>query len=148
MTLKTRLAAAVAAFACLAAGSAFAGDVTVQLSGVQARGGAILATLQTKDQFMQARGAYSAVAQVSEAGTVTLVFHDVAPGDYAFMALHDQNGDHRLNMADSGLPSEGVASSGNSRGYPAFDTSKFTVGADGASISASMLYMDGKIPGR
>ena len=35
------------------AGAAQAGDVTVTLTGVQARGGTVYVTLQTEGQFMQ-----------------------------------------------------------------------------------------------
>lgn len=145
--LKTRLIAlAAAAVATFAAGAAFAGDVTVTLSGVQARGGTVYGSLQTKDQFMRHSAAYGVSAQVTAAGTVTLTFHDVAPGEYAFMAMHDENGDHQMNMAASGMPAEGFAMSGP-QGYPVFDTAKFTVGADGTSLNAAMVYMDGKMPG-
>ena len=56
MLFKTLSLAAAAAFSLAA--PAMAEDVTVTLTGVQARGGVILATLQTEAQFMQPAGTY------------------------------------------------------------------------------------------
>ena len=130
----------------LAAGAAQAGDVVVQLSGVQARGGQLLSTLQTRDQFMKNMGAYN-LKQDAAAGSVTLTFKDVAPGEYAFSALHDEDGDRKMK-ANGQMPVEGWAMSKGETlmGPPAFDLVKITVPAEGLKLSTRMFYFDGQVP--
>ncbi|HEY1225507.1 MAG TPA: DUF2141 domain-containing protein [Brevundimonas sp.] len=135
------------ALACLAlsavAAPALAEDVTVTLTGVEARGGQLMAVLNTQATFM--RGAdYTATASGDAAGTVTLTFHDVAPGDYALMVMHDANGNGSFDMSPSGMPAEGFAFSNKGQplmGPPTFQGLKFTVTADGATITEPMTYM-------
>ena len=145
--MKIALAVA-AALTALAAGSAQAGDVVVNVSGVQARGGTVLASLQTREQFMQPAGAYGVKAENPRTGMLSLRFKDVAPGEYALGVLHDQDGDKRLKTAANGMPVEGVAMVNGQalRGPPTFDRVKFTVPAEGATVTAPMIYFDGKIP--
>lgn len=135
------------ALACLAlsavAAPAFAEDVTVTLTGVEARGGQLMAVLNTQATFM--RGAdYTATASGDAAGTVTLTFHDVAPGEYSLMVMHDANGNGSFDMSPSGMPAEGFAFSSKGQplmGPPTFQGLKFTVTADGAAITEPMTYM-------
>ena len=140
----TRLALPFA-LACLALSAApvLAQDVTVTLTGVEARGGQVLAVLNTEATFM--RGAdYTARAAGDAAGTVTLTFHDVAPGEYALMVMHDANGNGQFDMSPMGMPAEGFAFSSKGRplmGMPTFQGLKFTVGADGATLTEPMTYM-------
>jgi uncharacterized protein (DUF2141 family) len=57
----------------------------------------------------------------------TLSFPDVAPGDYAIAALHDENKDGKVNMA-LGIPREGVGFSRSPRvkfSAPKFDAPLF-----------------------
>ena len=140
-----RLAAPAFALACLAlsAAPALAQDVTVTLTGVEARGGQVSGVLNTEATFM--RGAdYTATAAGDAAGTVTLTFHDVAPGDYALMVMHDANGNGSFDMSPSGMPDEGFAFSNKGRplmGMPTFRGLKFTVTAEGAALTEPMFYM-------
>ncbi len=131
-----------AALACLIAAPAVAGDVVVTLTGVEARGGEILASLNTEATFMRGQGEYGVIASGDEAGTITLTFEDVAPGDYALMVMHDENGNGQFDMSPMGMPDEGFAfSNGVSMGMPTFAAHKFTVGEDGAVLTESILYM-------
>ena len=137
----------LAALTCLAlsafAAPALAADVTITLTGVEARGGEVSAVLNTEATFM--RGAdYTATASGDAAGTITLTFHDVAPGEYALMVMHDANGNGRFDMSPSGMPAEGFAFSNKGRplmGMPTFQGLKFTVTADGATMTEPMTYM-------
>jgi len=132
------------------AGSAWAGDVTVTVSGVQPnRGGKVYAALQTRDQFMQHAAARGASADPT-GPTLTFKLADVPPGDYAISILHDTNGNRQMDTAPSGIPLEGWAIPGGEHlnHTPTFDEVKVTIPASGASYSATMVYMDGKIPGQ
>ena len=139
MLFKTLSLAAVAALSLAA--PAMAGDVTVSLTGVEARGGVLLAALQTQGQFMQAAGAYGERIVDPASGVVRVTFRNVAPGDYALMVLHDEDGDSQMKL-NGYMPAEGWAMvNGDSlRGAPTFDQVKFTVAASGADISVPMSY--------
>lgn len=149
--MKVTRIPALAAVAFMAlAGAAQAGEVRVTLTGVKAKPGAILATLQTEAQFMKGQGAYSAIAQPPAAdGSVTLVFQDVAPGAYAFSAMHDENGDYQMQREENGMPKEGWAMS-KSAGLtapPTFATVKIDVPAAGMTLTEPMIY-PGAMPTR
>lgn len=141
--MKTSLIALAAVAALTAtAGSAFAGDVTVTLTGVQARGGELLVGLQTPAQFLKHEGAYGARISDPAAGTRTLTLHDVAPGDYSITALHDADGDKDMTMAN-GRPAEGwgMLHGETLRATPTFDQVKFTVPASGdLALTVAMEY--------
>jgi len=139
MLFRSLSLAAVAALSLAA--PAMAEDVTVTLTGVEARGGVLLAALQTRGQFMQAAGAHGERIAAPAAGAVRVTFRDVAPGDYALMVLHDEDGDGQMKM-NGYMPGEGWAMvNGDSlRATPTFDLVKFTVPAGGARISVPMAY--------
>ena len=138
------------AAALVLAGAAQAGEVTVELSDVQARGGTILASLQTRDQFMKPVSAYGAVSPTPKAGVLRLTIKDVAPGEYALSVLHDEDGDGTMDVSPQFIPTEGWAMVNGEtlRGPPSFDQVKVTVPAEGAALRAKVIYMDGKIPTR
>jgi uncharacterized protein (DUF2141 family) len=124
-------------------GAASAQEVRVTLSGVEARSGKILASLQTETQFMQGRGAYGLqLDPPAQPGALTLVFTDVAPGEYALSVMHDENGDYRMQTLPSGMPAEGYAMShgGSMMGPPTFAVAKFVVGAAPVSFTEAMYY--------
>lgn len=139
-----------AAAGFLFAGAAAAGDLVVELQGVQARGGTILASLQTRGQFMKAEGAYGARAESPQPGVLRLTIPNVAPGEYVLSVLHDVDGDKTMDLSPQFIPLEGWAmvKGETLRGPPSFDQVKVTVPASGASLRATVIYMDGKLPGR
>lgn len=73
---------------------------------------------------------------VAVKGAVTVVFKDVAPGQYALSAFHDVNKNHRLDANMQGIPSEPVGSSRDAVGHmgpPRFEDAVFTVGSAAVS---------------
>jgi uncharacterized protein (DUF2141 family) len=139
MLFKTLSLAAAAAFSLAA--PAMAEDVTVTLTGVQARGGVILAALQTEAQFMQQAGTYGERITDPASGVVRVTFRNVAAGDSALMVLHDEDGDGQMKM-NGYMPAEGWAmvNGDTLRATPTFDQVKFTVAASGADLSVPMSY--------
>ncbi|MDQ0464803.1 uncharacterized protein (DUF2141 family) [Caulobacter ginsengisoli] len=134
--------ASVVAVAALAfAGQALAGDVTVTLTGVQAKGGQVLVSLQKRDQFMQPTAAYGTKAPAT-AGDMTVTIKDVAAGDYAVVVMHDEDSNFQMAMADNGMPKEGWSMSGSPSmtSKPTFDEVKVAVPAEGASVTEAMVY--------
>lgn len=136
------LAGVLAAALVGIAAPAFAGDVTVTLTGVQAKGGQMLVSLQSRDQFMQPTATRGAKAQVTASGDMVLTIPDVPPGDYAVMVLHDENSDFQMEREPNGKPKEGWAMSGTFPGgrKPTFDEVKVSVPAEGASLTEAMVY--------
>jgi uncharacterized protein (DUF2141 family) len=129
--------------AALFVAEAQAGEVRVTLTGVEARGGQILASLQTETQFMQGRGAYNQIApSPTQPGAVVLVFPNVAPGDYALSAMHDADGDYQMKRMESGMPAEGWAMShgGAITGPPSFAVNKITVTDAPLSLTEQVYY--------
>lgn len=140
--IRTTLVAAASVVALLAAGSAAAGEVTVTLTGVQARGGSMLVSLQSRDQFMQRAMTAGTVRENPQAGTLTLTLPNVPEGEYALSALHDADGNWTMTM-DGQRPAEGWAMSrvsGELNRRPAFEDARVRVTADGAAITAAMVY--------
>ena len=141
-----RFGMAAGALVVLAAGAAQAGDVVIELKDVQARRGAILATLQTEAEFMKGAGLSQKVEP--KPGVLSITFKDVPAGDYVFSALHDEDGDMRMKSAASGIPAEGWAMSRGDtlRERPVFAKVKVTIPAAGARLSERMYYWDGAPP--
>jgi uncharacterized protein (DUF2141 family) len=142
--MKTILLVGVsAAFLGLLPASAFAEDVRVTLTGVEARGGQILASLQTEAEFLQPRGAHSAVVPAPAAnGEVVVVFENVAPGAYAFSAMHDANGHYQMQREADGRPLEGWAmhNGASLRAAPTFAQVKIDIGAEDVALTEAMIY--------
>jgi len=135
------LAAALAGLAAAGAAPAFAGDLTVTLTGVQDKGGQMLVSLQTRDQFMKpagANGAYGAAV----AGTQAFTVRNVEPGDYAVMVMHDADSDWQMAYGPDRKPTEGWAMSGkpDPARKPTFDEIKVTVPAAGGVVTLPMIY--------
>ena len=134
--------AAVAALSCLAAAPALAEDVTITLTGVQARGGQLMAALQTRDQFLQPAGDHGEIFRDPAAGTLKVTFRNVRPGDYSLSVLHDEEGDGQMKI-EGGMPAEGWAmvNGASLRAAPTWDQVKFTVPATGATrLTVPMQY--------
>ncbi len=137
MTFKTLiLAGALSAFFA-AAGTAVAADVHVTLTGVNADGGTMLVSLQSKEQFMKPVGAAGAMGP-AEVGTMSLTVNDISPGDYAVMVMHDADANWTMTMKDS-KPAEGWAHSG-ARDGKTFEAMKITVPAGGAAVTVALDY--------
>ncbi len=135
------IAAAAAALSLATASAALAADVTVSVSGVQARGGTLYIALQNRSQFMQRAMTSGDLKANPEAGTVTFTMHGVPAGEYAVSVLHDEDGDHQMKREADGRPLEGWAMVNYSgSGRPDFDRIKLTVREDGASAHANMVY--------
>jgi uncharacterized protein (DUF2141 family) len=126
-----RLAAAVATFSLAA--SAHAIDLTVEVLNARSTQGTVGALLFSSptgwlkfDQSVNAR-------QEPAAPKVTLVFRNLAPGRYALSAMHDENGNGKLDTNPAGMPTERYGFSrdavGN-MGPPGFDAAVMDLQAD------------------
>ncbi|MEA3012494.1 MAG: hypothetical protein QOD42_1039 [Sphingomonadales bacterium] len=132
---------AAAALALAFPAAAWAGPVTVDLTGLHA-GGTLYVQVQTREQFMgQARVGGRIVAAPS-AGSLSVELGDVPPGDYAITVWHDTNGNNQFDMGASGQPADGwaMANGDRLRGQPTFDVVKLTVPADALRLPLAVSY--------
>lgn len=81
-------------------------------------------------------------------GRAVLTFEDVpAPGAFAVVILHDENGNGKMDTA-FGLPSEGYGASNNPKarfGPPRYNDARFTIRGRGAvhAVAVKALYLTG-----
>ena len=122
----------VAAFALLAPALASAADLVVRIEGVRSADGDIRVAIHRRIDgvdFPDSAGVVKArMRPAAKAGD--LVFVDLAPGEYAISAFHDENRDGDLNANPLGIPTEDHGFSNDARGMfgpPGFDAAAFTI---------------------
>lgn len=126
----------------LAATPALAGDVTIDLAGVQAANGQLYVGLQTSEQFLKDAGSHGTVVKAPKAGNHLLVIKDVPVGDYSVSVWHDTNGDGKFSKAPDGMPLDGWSMIGaeSLRSEPQWEQAKFTASAGGTTVHLRMVY--------
>lgn len=109
-------------------------DLSVELTGLRSTKGVVMLCLTAKPANFpdcKARADARFLRVPATAGMAT--FADVPPGRWAVAAVHDQDGDGKLDTL-LGVPREGIGFSRNPRlgwGPPSFDSSAVTIsGAD------------------
>jgi len=121
------------------AGAAHAAPLTVDLTGVEARGGKIYISIQTEDQFMKEEGFGKIIETVTTDLSETF---DLPEGRYAVSVWHDDNGNGTFDRAANGMPEDGWAMHNGKalRGLPSFADVSIDVSSAGATVSESMIY--------
>jgi uncharacterized protein (DUF2141 family) len=122
--------------------AAQAGNVDVALTGVHA-GGKLYVSLQPKEEFMAPTSTMSKTIPAPKAGTISVSFADVKPGEYAVVVWHDDNDNGRFDVQEgTGIPTDGWAmiNADQLRGMPTFDQVKTTIGSEGAKITLPVQY--------
>jgi len=122
-------------------GLAQAATVTLDLDGLQSRGGNVLVALQSKDQFLKPAVTAGASIRGSIDGKTRVTLTDVPPGEYALTVLHDADGDMTMKVASDGRPLEGwsTKNAASLRATPTFDQVSFTVDGD-LTLKETMIY--------
>lgn len=102
--------------------------ITVTVDNVTSDKGKVLMSLHTSETFMKGKGIKDAETSIED-GKVTITFENVLPGEYAILALHDENDNKRMDFEDNGMPKESFGMSNNvmAMGPPQYDDAKFTV---------------------
>lgn len=124
----------------LAVGTAHGADLTIHVDNVRSTDGQVMAALFDDAGRFLKQPARVTAAPAATAGT-TLVFKDVAPGDYGFAVFHDTNGNGRMDANPMGIPIEPIAFSNNAQGHmgpPAFDAVRFAVPAAGLDTTVTL----------
>ena len=137
-------AAALTALVALQAGSAAAADLTVTVEGIRNDHGRVYVTLfDGAGTWLDADHSLQDLSAVAHPGPVAIIFHNVAPGRYAAVTYHDENGNNAMDFDVLGLPTEGFAFSNQARPFlsaPNFERCAFEIGKDDAQISIKMIY--------
>lgn len=126
-----------------AAGPAAGADLTVRLDGVRSASGNVRVVLFDRAEGFRKEDRSRAIRQApATPGAVTVAFEALAPGRYAVMAYHDENGDGALDRFLGMIPTEGYGLSNNPEvtGPPAFEDAAFALAEDGAVITVTMRY--------
>ncbi|MGW9686718.1 DUF2141 domain-containing protein [Flagellimonas sp. 2504JD1-5] len=102
--------------------------IEVSIDNVLSDDGKVLVSLHTENTFMKGPGIQNLESNI-ENGKVSFTFQNVPEGTYAIMALHDANGNKRMDFESNGMPKESYGLSGNDMSYgpPNFETAKFKV---------------------
>jgi len=103
-------------------------DITVTIDNITNDRGHVIIGLHTTDTFMKTEALQQAAAKVKD-GKVVYTFKNVAPGNYALLALHDENDNKRMDFEPNGMPLESFGLSNNPMlmGPPTFSEGKFEV---------------------
>jgi uncharacterized protein (DUF2141 family) len=140
MTFPASLTALAMGSALALFGAAQAAPLSVDLSGIEARGGTLYVSVQTEAQFTGDEGTAGEVVEAPDAGARTFAF-DVPPGAYAVSVWHDDDGDGEFTMGPNFMPLDGWAMSGPAlQGPPRFGDVAVEVDEDGARTALSMTY--------
>lgn len=104
--------------------------IIVTIDNVKNDTGKVLMSLHTSETFMKGKGIKDAETVIKD-GKIKITFKNVQPGEYAIMALHDENENQRMDFQDNGMPLESYGMSNNvmSFGPPQYGDAKFTVEA-------------------
>lgn len=139
--MRPLIALALALAPLLAPCSARAGDLTVALTGIRAPTGVIRLALAGSAESYDGKAPPAQGTGAPPTGdTATFTFKDVAPGRYAVLVTHDENGNGRMDSNAIGMPLEGYGFSNNPNVMrkPTWDEASFEVGADGAAIAIEL----------
>lgn len=119
---------------------ATAGDLVVHVDNVKSASGQVMVALYDNADAFLKHPVRAEQAKADKAGT-TLVFHDVAPGDYGFAVFQDINDNGRMDRNLMGIPTEPIAFSNNAQGRmgpPDFAAVKLAVPAAGLDTSVTL----------
>lgn len=128
------------------AATATPGSLSLRLSGFHSADGQVLiAVFRGEDGFPGKPDAAvkKVVARISD-GRARVEISDLEPGEYAVSVVHDENGNNTLDTNWVGMPKEGIGMSNNAKGRmgpPKYRDAKFTLGAEGAVQSISIVYL-------
>lgn len=105
-------------------------DITVTIDNIKNNNGYVLLGLHNQETFMnKSISALDKKQTTIKNGEITVTFKNVIPGDYAVMAIHDENANNQMDFEPNGMPKEAYGMSNNemSFGPPVFSDAKFTV---------------------
>jgi uncharacterized protein (DUF2141 family) len=137
MRTAHRLIPVAVLIALFASAPATAAELTVHLSEIRADGGVVkLALVDSQAAFDGKAPPLQATGAPPQGERASFTFKDLAPGSYAVMVTHDENGNGRMDSNMLGMPQEGYGFSNNPRVMrkPTWDEARFEVLEAGTAI--------------
>jgi uncharacterized protein (DUF2141 family) len=121
------------------------GTLVVEVEGLKDDVGSLHASLYASEDGFPTRPE-KALRQADvpiAGGRARVVFAGLRPGAYAVAAYHDENGNGKLDTGFLGIPSEGLASSNDAKGFmgpPSFEKARVEVPAGERRIVVHVSY--------
>ncbi len=100
--------------------------ITVTIDNVLNDNGKVIFSLHNKDTFMKSDALQKEESKIKD-GKVSVTFKNVEPGEYAIMAVHDENENNKMDFQANGMPKESYGMSNNPMSYgpPQYNDAKF-----------------------
>jgi uncharacterized protein (DUF2141 family) len=125
----------------------YSGNLEVKFNGINSSKGQICLNLFNGQTGFPdgGKGAALKVAKCTPIvkGTAKFTFANLPYGNYAISAVHDTNGDTRMNSNFFGIPTEGIGFSNNAtvvNSAPSFADSQFFMSGSKTELSIKMQY--------
>jgi uncharacterized protein (DUF2141 family) len=137
--MRAAIRIAILALVCSAA-QAKAADLTIRIDNVESNDGQVMVALYDGAAGWMKRPLQTASVE-AVAGTTTVQFKDLAPGEYAFAVFHDANDNGRLDRNRMGMPVEMFTFSNDAQGFmgPApYEAARFALPAAGRSLAVNL----------
>lgn len=119
-------------------------SIVVEISGLRSSRGRVRGALfRSRDGWTEEGREVATCTSSIDGRRATCVLGDVAPGDYAFAFLHDEDDDGQLDRDWIGIPSEGFGFSNDAApglGAPSFDSARFVHGGASTTIVVHARY--------
>jgi uncharacterized protein (DUF2141 family) len=111
-------------------------SLEVTIDNIKNDDGAVLLALHSEDTFMKLKPVKALNAKIVD-GKIKVTFKDVIKGEYAVLAIHDENENGTMDFNTNGMPKESYGASNNemSFGPPQWSDSKFMVGEKNETIA-------------
>jgi uncharacterized protein (DUF2141 family) len=148
MMSRFAFAALAACMTCLVSSQSFAADLKITIDSLRNDQGHVLlcvfsAGVSDDKVFPDCEKGKPVRSQtaVISGGKVVVTYNGLKDGTYAVAAIHDENGNGKLDTNFLGIPTEGIGISNNPRlmGKPGFDEAKFTIKGN-TSITITAKY--------
>jgi len=120
------------------------GPLEIEMTGLRSAKGVVrLCLVRDPADFPDCRDGKGALKRTLPASNPRIRFEGLAPGDYAITAIHDANGNAKLDTM-LGIPREGFGFSRNPAirfGPPRYKDARFTLGADAQMQQVRIRYL-------
>ncbi len=124
-------------------GAARAADLAVTVADLRDDRGMVRVALYSEPKTFRKEELSLAVRQTTaHPDKVTVRFEGLAPGRYAVIAYHDEDGDGAMDRFMGMIPTEGFALSNNPEvtGPPAFEEAAFDLSEMGGEVTVNLRY--------
>lgn len=122
------------------------GEIIIVIGNIRNSDGDIRAALfgSTEGFPGESESAFSKIMVPSEINEVQITFTDIPFGNYAVIALHDENSNEKMDKNFFGKPTEGYCISngvrGGMSGPPGFEDAEFTLDSETMTVTLEMEY--------